>query len=456
MGALCRIAAVAVAGATLYEAGLVHGLVQMRPSREGALFVTLAIAAAVVLLAVALLGTGRGEATARPPERYRLPSRAAWAFVAVMAMVGLAWLGGVPAPAVHDGTPYHNDAIALNECAAGLVLEGRNPYARLDLFACYGERGLGPDRTTPLARGLLGGVEIYPSEEQLDEVWAIRSREGRPPPEFVWRPSYPALSILPLVPFAAFGWDTNALYIGCLLAAMALVIARAAPGLRPFVLTGMLAAASLTAFTVGGSADPLYALPLAAAWLWRERRWSAIALGASMSVKQLSWPFVPFYLIQVVATHGAGEAARRLALAAGVFAVTNLPFVIWDAPAWLAGILTPVAEPMFPRGAGLVFLATNGALPLLPSSAYLALEVLAAVAALALAWRARRSSPELGVVLAMVPLFFAWRSLFSYFYLLPLFAFAGIARMPTGDLAPEAARAAGAFTFLAEPAAGRR
>jgi hypothetical protein len=67
------------------------------------------------------------------------------------------------------------------------------------------------------------------------------------------------------------------------------------------------------------------------------------------------------------------------------------------------------------------------------------------------AWRTRRTSPELGAVLAVLPLYFAWRSLFSYFFLLPLFAFAALARMPLGELAGERAKKLGALTIFATP-----
>lgn len=459
MIALLRIAAVAVAGAALYQAGIVNGMVQLRPSPLGALFTTLAIAAAFVLLAMALTGTGRGDATSPAPKGYTMPIRATFLLVSVLAVLGLGWLRGIPAPPIHDQTAYHNDAIALNECAAQSVLRGEDPYTQLDLFSCYNARGIGADRTTPLKRGLFADVEIYPTEEQLDAAWTARQRENASrlnilflePIEFQWRPSYPSLSILLILPWVALGWDANVLYVLCLLAAMALVIVRAPPGLRPFILTGLLAAVSLTAFTVGGSADLLYALPLVAAWLWRERRWSVIPFAVALAVKQLAWFFAPFYLLQVAARHGWREAGLRLGVAGSIFLLLNAPFLIWDAQSWFLGVIGPVAEPMFPRGAGLVFLSANGVLPLFPATGYLALEAIVGLLALAVAWRVRHTSPELGVVLAMLPLFFAWRSLFSYFFLLPLFALAAIARMPTGDLAVETARRSGAFTILASP-----
>ena len=447
MGVLWRLAAVAVAGAALYFAGLLNGIVIEHPDRPGAGPVVVAIGAAIVVLAIAISGSARDLTTAR----HAWLLRGTWALVCVMGLVGLSWLVGMQRQHSDDWTPYHNDAIALNACAARLVLQGRNPYTDLDLFSCYRSLGIGPDRTTPLRRGLFADEVIYPSDDELDRAWDLRSRGEGANEEFVWRPSYPALSFLPLVPFVAAGLDTNYLYVGCLLAAMALVLLRATRGLRPFFLTGLLGSAGLAAFTAGGSSDVLYALPLAAAWLWRDRRWAPVALGLAIATKQIAWFFVPYYLIAVVASGGWRRAARDLATAAGVFAAANLPFVAWNAEAWVAGILTPLVEPMFPRGAGLVFLSTNGGLPLPPALLYAALEAAAGLVCLLLAWRSRRSSPELGAVLAVVPLFFAWRSLFSYFFLLPLFAFAALARMPLGDLAGERARRLGALTIFAAP-----
>jgi hypothetical protein len=449
MRALLRIAAVAVAGATLYYAGLLNSIVIQRPERPGAAAVVLAIGAALVLIAASLRGTGRGDAEA-PASHVRL-HRTLWVFVCVMATVSLAWILTMPRQHSEDWTPYHNDAIALNECAARLLIDGHDPYASLDIFACYGALAIGADRTTPLQRGEFASVRVYPTDDQLDRAWVLRQRDGGNV-EFVTRPSYPALSFILLVPFVALGIDTNYLYLACLLVAMGLIVWRTPVGVRPFMLTGLLGAPCLVAFTVGGSADLLYALPLVAAWMWRDRLGGAIAFGLATAIKQIAWFIAPFYLVAVVASSGWRAALRHAAIAAAIFAVTNAPFVAWHPADWLAGVLTPVVEPMFPRGAGLVFLGTNAGLPLLPATAYLAMEGLAMLVCLAIAWRSRRTSPEIGIVLALIPLFFAWRSLFSYFFLIPLFAFAGLARMPLGELTVQRAREAGAVTLFALPA----
>ncbi len=448
MRALSRIAAIAVAGATLYYAGLLNSIVLQRPERPGAVAVVVAIAAALVVLMGALRGTGEGDSATAP--RAVTVHRVTWLFVCVMATVSIAWLLTMPRQHSEDWTPYHNDAIALNECAARLLLRGQDPYATLDIFDCYRRAAIGADRTTPLQRGFFADVTVYPSDDQLDSAWVARERDGGNV-EFVSRPSYPALSFLLIVPFVAAGIDTNYVYLAALLAAMALVVWRAPAGLRPFVLTGVLGASCLMAFTVGGSSDLLYALPLAFAWIERDRLRGAVAYGIAASVKQLAWFAAPFFFIGVLARDGWRAAVRQAAVAAAVFVATNLPFIAWHPSAWLAGVLTPVVEPMFPRGAGVVFLGTNGGLPLLPASAYLAMEAVAFVVCLAIAWRTARSSPELGIVLAFVPLFLAWRSLFSYFFLIPLYAFAALVRMPLGDLTPQRAQDAGALTLFALP-----
>ena len=440
----------AVAGAALYFAGIVNSIILEHPGRGGVGVVVLAIALAIAILLAALVGTGRGDALAPMAGRAWFV-RGTWAFVCVMALVGFGWLVGMPKQHSMDWTPYHNDAIALNECAARLVLQGRDPYTDLDLFACYQSLGIGPDRTTPLRSGAFANVAVYPTDDQMDQVWEERANGIGTNAEFVWRPSYPALSFLFLIPAVSLGIDTNYLYVACLLVAMALVVARAPRTLRPFFFTALLGAASLSAFTVGGSADLLYALPLVIAWMYRDRKWAVVPFGIALATKQIAWFFAPFWIIAVVAERGWRAAARDMAIAAGIFAATNLPFIIHDREAWLAGIVTPAVAPMFARGAGLIFLFTNGGLPLLPTVAYAAAEAVAGIICLVVAWRTRRSSPELGAVLAIVPLFFAWRSLFSYFFLLPLFALAAVARMPLGELAFERARKLGGLTIFAAP-----
>src|SRR6185312_15605578 len=98
----------------------------------------------------------------------------------------------------------------------------------------------------------------------------------------------------------------------------------------------------------------------------------------------------------------------------------NLPFLLNAPHAWLEGVLAPQVEPMFPSGTGLIRLSLAGPLPLAPQTLYTALEAVAFVASLVWYWRRGKESPEMAFVLAVLPLFFAWRSLTTYFYYIGL------------------------------------
>jgi hypothetical protein len=70
---------------------------------------------------------------------------------------------------------------------------------------------------------------------------------------------------------------------------------------------------------------------------------------------------------------------------------------------------------MFPEGSGLIALSVGKLLPFLPHAAYTLLEGLGMAATLIWYWRWGRERPEAAIVLAVLPLFLAWRSLPSYF-----------------------------------------
>ena len=121
--------------------------------------------------------------------------------------------------------------------------------------------------------------------------------------------------------------------------------------------------------------DIFYTLLIVMAWLLREHRWrSALFLGLAVASKQIAWYFVPFYLIMTWRQYGLLEAVRRLTIAGAIGLAFNLPFIVWDPQAWLAGVFAPVADPMFPMGVGLIELNITHVLPYFPSWVYGILE----------------------------------------------------------------------------------
>jgi uncharacterized membrane protein len=186
----------------------------------------------------------------------------------------------------------------------------------------------------------------------------------------------------------------------------------------------------------GGNVDLLYILFIVLAWLVLEQGWwSAIFLGLAAASKQPAWLLMPFYAILVYRRYGAWEALRRLGITGIIFLAFNLPFILWDPKTWLAGVLAPVSDPMFPMGVGLVGLGTTPLFSVLPSSAYSLMEAVAMLFCLGWYWRICKAFPEAAMLLAFIPLFFAWRSLPSYFYCsaLPLFILQMARMLPPED-----------------------
>jgi hypothetical protein len=101
---------------------------------------------------------------------------------------------------------------------------------------------------------------------------------------------------------------------------------------------------------------------------------------------------------------------------------------------WLAGILGPVRDPLFALGVGLITLPIAKILPLWPAATYLKLEVAAYALCLGHFLRRGRATPALALLLPLIPMALAWRSLHTYFMFLPLLAAAALVDL---DPSPE-------------------
>jgi hypothetical protein len=316
---------------------------------------------------------------------------------------------------------FPNDGTALDTNAASLLLNGQNPYSASDFVSVARTFAILPEWTTPLRQGAFANRLDYPGDAELQGAFTAALKTGQAP-EFEGHVSYPALSFLTLVPIVLLYSNLHAVnvvpfYLLCYLLIVAIGWKVARPALRPWVLLLALANVPMWTSTTGANLDILCYLLLILAWLLRDRAWlSALMLGLAIATKQPAWFFTPLYVVMVWRLFSPREALRRLAMAGGVALAVNLPFIIWNPPAFLAGTLAPLIDPMFPLGVGLINLSTGHLLPYLPEHVYLALELAAMAAALLCYWRICRRYPEAAFLLAVIPLFFAWRSLPSYFY----------------------------------------
>jgi hypothetical protein len=316
---------------------------------------------------------------------------------------------------------FSNDGTTLDTNAAALLLAGRNPYSDSNFVSIARTFAIQPEWTTPLRQGRFANRLDYPSDAELAAAFVAALKTGQAP-EFEGKVSYPALSFLTLVPFVLLHSplrDVNVLplYLLSYLLIVAIGWRVARQELRPWVLLLSLANVPMWASTTGANLDILCCLLLLLAWLLRERGWlSALLLGLAIATKQPAWFSTPFYLIMAWRLYQPREALRRLGIAAVTALVVNLPFIVWNPGAFVSGVLAPLNDPMFPLGVGIINLSATHLIPYLPEKVYLALELAAMVASLAWYWQICRTRPEAAFFLAVVPLFFAWRSLSSYFY----------------------------------------
>jgi uncharacterized membrane protein len=314
---------------------------------------------------------------------------------------------------------FANDGTVLDTNAAVTLLHGENPYANPNL----GNLNLMHDVpshaewTTPLRQGRFAGRLEYPNNDELKAA-LLNGLKTTHAQEFETKVSYPALSFISLIPFALLNhFNVLPLYILCHLLLIFAAWKYAHPELRPWVLLLGFANVSAWTTTVGETLDMLYICLLTLAWLISHRRGpSLILLGLAIASKQTAWFFVPFYAIMIYWQYGFKEALVRVGAALSIGLAINLPFILWGPSDWLAGVMAPLLDPMFPMGTGLIALNTGHVLPYLPAQAYQILEYTAYSLSLIYYWFRCRRAPEAAMLLAVLFLFFAWRSLPSYFY----------------------------------------
>ncbi len=412
--------------------GLVIGLQNLlelpRPSYHAApweqllgIGVFLALGGSLVLLVVAL--------RAQIPRWRWLYSRRVQALVLLVVLAacptGMLQVGKMATSAFAPPF-YPNDGTTLDHYAAQQLLEGHNPYITTDIVSAIRLYHQDPEHTTALGEGAFAALFPlnYPDGQLLRKVfYTLPSGHPDQVVEFESHLSYPALAFLPLVPLVWSGLPTvTPFFVLCLLALILLLVLSVPVELRLWVVLLALADAPLLDSAVGGVLDLFYILLLVIAWRWWRRPvLSTIFLGLAIATKQLAWFFIPFYAILIWRQCGWREAVRRLAGASAIFLVINGWFIVNDPHAWLAGILAPENPRMFPSGSGLIHLSTVGVLPLLPEGAYSILQLVALASAVIWYWRHGAEQPEeLGLALAILPLFLAWRSLTTYFYFVGL------------------------------------
>jgi uncharacterized membrane protein len=357
--------------------------------------------------------------------------------VLALASVVTSILGNEGA-AIHLRAFYTTDSSAFDQVAARLLQHGVNPYT----------------------------ASLLPAERLLQTpaaYWTYTIDGGH-----VTQMSYPAGSVLVYLPALALGFrhqivDWTDLVAWVVTGALLFVLVPSA--VRWFAVLVLAIPAFTTIFGSGGTDAVFLPFMVLAVWRWDRfgvgrsaglANWMGpVALGLACSIKQTPWFCVPFLVVGLfIEARTSGRrpvrlAAGYLAIVAGVFAIVNLPFIVWSPSAWLHGTLLPLTRPLVIDGQGLTTVALHGvargvSIPLLNLAGLLVLATL--VVAMVVWYPVMKRIWMLALPLAF---FVAPRSLTSY--LLDLYPAALVAAI---TVAPSARGWAGtrAATVMRRPA----
>ena len=325
----------------------------------------------------------------------------------------------------------YNDSTILVQQATENLLNGENPYLHANIIEGLLAFNGAPDRVTPLREGRFKDIFPYPALHELELLYQDSIRDpSDPPEELESRFCYPAGAFLLPAPFIALGIDDLRWVLGGFaLAGLAFAVWRIPRAGSKLVFLGG-AVISLEFWnSIGAGETSMLIFPLLmVAWLsLSHNRWlSLVFMGLAVATKQTAWFILPFYLVLFLKTYGWRRVPAAAGLIVGVFLAVNLPFAVTDFKLWLDSVLSPMLDPMFPLGVGIVTLVTSGLIDVHSSLPFTIMEVAAGILALVWYYRHCREYPHVGLVLAVLPIFFAWRSLWTYFYYVGIIALAGV------------------------------
>lgn len=313
----------------------------------------------------------------------------------------------------------YNDATALCHQATENFLEGKNPYAESNIVTAMLEFDVPLNKLTPLKLGIFADSFPYPTNEQMEQLqMQIQENPGDIPVELESCLCYPAGSFLIPALFLLMGVsDLRIIYIILMLPVLLYVIWISPAGYRLLLSVIMIISLELWNSLASGETGFLIFPFLLLGWVLIKKHpvTSTICIGLAATIKQVAWFFIPFYLILIYKTQGMKKALQSSLIILAIFIATNLPFIIDDPQLWFASITSPMTD-KFPLGVGIITLVTSGLINLQSSLVFTVIEGLILIAAIIWYYRNCNSYPQAGPLLAVVPLFFAWRSIWPYFF----------------------------------------
>jgi uncharacterized membrane protein len=318
-----------------------------------------------------------------------------------------------------DESFNYNDATALSHQASENFLQGKNPYAESNIVTAMQEFNVPLNKLTPLRLGAFADSFPYPTNEELAQLeQRMAENPDEIPVELESYVCYPAGSFLIPALFLMMGIsDMRIIYIILMLPVLLYVIWISPARYRLLLLIIMIMSLELWNSLASGETGFLIFPFLLLGWVLFKKHpvASAICIGLAATIKQMTWFFIPFYLILIYRTQGIKKALQSSLIILLIFAVTNLPFIINDPQLWFDSITSPMTD-KFPLGVGIITLVTSGLINLQSSLFFTVIEGLIFIGLVIWYYRNCSAYPQAGPLLAVIPLFFAWRSIWPYFF----------------------------------------
>ncbi|HEX78915.1 MAG TPA: hypothetical protein G4O19_02035 [Dehalococcoidia bacterium] len=324
----------------------------------------------------------------------------------------------------------YGDAAALEHQATNNFLEGENPYREANVITAATEFGVPSGKLTPLRIGQFAEDFPYPDMEKIEELYVnAQVTPDEIPLELESKFGYPAASFILPAPFIAAGInDLRIVFPLFFLPALGYAIWRIQPKMRFYFIAALLASLELwNSLSSGETGFLVFPLLLLVWLLYRRNLWlSAIFMGIAIATKQIAWFLLPFYLILILRERGLGRAASIGAIVSCIFLAFNLPYIITDPGLWLSSVVAPMTDALFPNGGGIIMFSYTGLIDAESSLPFTIMEVIVLIAALIWYFFNCRRFPETALILAVFPIFFSWRSGWTYFFYMDIIMLATI------------------------------
>ncbi|MBN1369156.1 MAG: hypothetical protein JW954_02820 [Dehalococcoidaceae bacterium] len=321
----------------------------------------------------------------------------------------------------------YNDATALTHQAADNFNNGLNPYRESNIIKAMLRFDGSSDKLTPLRKGVFEDDFPYPALEKIEAYWQDITLTPEITPEAVMSYyGYPAGSfIIPSMFIRAGIEDIRLVFLILTVLALGFVVRFTPSNRRLLLVLAVLSSLELANSIAAGETGFLYFPLMLLGWVLIKKKWwlSALFVGMSLAVKQVTWFILPFYLILTWRTAGFSRLRWSAFISLATFFSFNIVYIIDDPGLWVSSILSPMSRDMFPLGVGFITLVTGGLLKIDAPQIFALVECCVWLGCIA--WYLFNASkyPLAGPVLGVLPLFFAWRSLWPYFFYVDIIIF---------------------------------